>query len=659
MSDQGSMTRAIEARYGSWRSPITADRVVAASTRIATIRLSGTDTYWIETRPIEKGRAVIVRRSADGTTTDLIPPPWSARTRVHEYGGGAYVVARDTVYFSHFDDQRLYRLSPGAPPHPLTPAGPFRYADAALDSSRHRLICVREDHSVPGRGPVNTLVAVALDGSPDGGRVLTAGYDFYSSPQVSPDGSRLAWLAWNHPNMPWDGTELWTAGLATDGSFSAPRKIAGGDNESVFQPEWSPAGLLHLVSDRTGYWNLYRLDPGGSSLEPLCPLDAEFGLPQWGFAMSTYGFAADGRLVTACTQNGIWRLLVIDPETRRAEPLDLPWTEISSYAGVRVAGRRVVVVAGAPTEPESLVEVDIETGTQRILRRPATETIDAGYISVPTAIEFPTTGGRTAHAFSYRPQNRDYKGPVGERPPLLVLSHGGPTAAAGSALELSIQYWTSRGFAVLDVNYGGSSGYGRAYRERLNGEWGVVDVDDCVSAAQYLAARGQVDGNRLAISGGSAGGFTTLCALTFRDTFQAGASHYGVSDLEALARDTHKFESRYLDRLIGPYPARRDLYVARSPIHSADRLSCPIIFFQGLDDPVVPPDQAERMVVALRAKGLPVAYVAFPGEQHGFRQSANMKRALEGELYFYSQVFAFPLAEPIEPVPIENLATAR
>jgi dipeptidyl aminopeptidase/acylaminoacyl peptidase len=648
------------APFGSWKSPITADRVVAAGIRIATIRLAGDDTYWIEARPAEKGRAVIVRRQADGSTSDLLAAPWSARTRVHEYGGGAYVVAGGDVLFSHFDDQRLYRVTPGAPPRPVTPErAAFRYADAAVDARRQRLICVREDHSAREREPVNTLVAVGLDGPLEAGRVLVAGHDFYSSPAISPDGARVAWLAWNHPNMPWDGTELWAADIAADGSFSSPQKVAGGVEESIFQPGWSPDGVLHFVSDRTGFWNLFRLDSRGGAMEPLCPLDAEFGLPQWGFAMSTYGFTGDGRIAAAYTQGGVWRLLVLDPESRRADALDLPWTEISSYAGVRVAGHRVVCVAGSATEPESLVEVDIQSGATQVLRRPDGEAVDSDYCSVPEAIEFPTTGERKAYAFYYRPRNRDFTTPTGERPPLLVMSHGGPTGAAGSALELEIQYWTSRGIAVLNVNYGGSSGYGRAYRERLNGQWGVVDVDDCVNGALHLVARGEVDGGRLAITGGSAGGFTTLSALTFRDAFRTGASHYGVSDLEALARNTHKFESRYMDRLIGPYPERKDLYVARSPIHATDRLSCPVIFFQGLDDPVVPPNQAERMVEALREKGLPVAYVAFPGEQHGFRQSANMKRALEAELFFYSRVFGFELADPVEPVVIENLGVTR
>jgi dipeptidyl aminopeptidase/acylaminoacyl peptidase len=382
---------------------------------------------------------------------------------------------------------------------------------------------------------------------------------------------------------------------------------------------------------------------------------SECGLPQWGFGLGTYGFAADGRIVLACTEGGTWRLLVIAPGTRRAEPIALPWTDVSRYVGVRVAGMRAVFGAGSPTEPEVLVEIDPSTRGTRVLRHSTTTVLDPGYLSIPESIEYPTTGGATAHAFYYRPRNRDFSAPTGARPPLLVMSHGGPTSATSSSLDLEIQFWTSRGIAVLDVNYGGSTGYGRAYRERLNGQWGVVDVDDCANGAKSLVERGEVDGERLAITGGSAGGYTTLCALTFRDVFRAGASHYGVSDLEALARDTHKFESRYLDRLIGPYPERKDLYVARSPIHSTDRLSCPVIFFQGLADPVVPPVQTERMVEALRGKGIPVAYVAFPGEMHGFRQAENIRRALDSELYFYSRVFGFSLAEPVPPVAIENL----
>jgi dipeptidyl aminopeptidase/acylaminoacyl peptidase len=643
------------APYGSWKSPISSDLIVSETVPLGQIAVAGDDVYWTEMRLKEGGRSVIVKRTPDGRVTDLTPDSFNVRTRVHEYGGGSYAVSAGRVYFSNFADQRVYRQLPGTPPEPVTPAGEFRYADGVIDSRTHRLICVREDHSVAGREAVNTIVSLELDGDRDGGRVLVRGNDFYASPRLSPDGSRLAWLTWSHPDMPWDGTELWVGELCPDGSLGPAQKLAGGTGESIFQPEWSPDGVLHFVSDRTGFWNLYRYQPRDQEIEPLCPRSAEFGEPQWVFGMSTYGFTAAGQLVAASTEGGSWKLSIIDPVSLRSQPIVSPYSEIDGERGLRVAGNRVVFGAGSPTEPTCIVELDLETRASRVLRRSNELKIDPAYISVPEAIEFPTENGETAHAFYYPPRNRDFTAPSDSRPPLLVKSHGGPTAATTSTLALKIQYWTSRGIAVLDVNYGGSSGYGRPYRERLNGRWGEVDVDDCANGARYLVERGEVDGDRLAIAGGSAGGYTTLCALTFRDTFRAGASHYGVSDLEALARDTHKFESRYLDRMVGPYPEARETYLARSPIHSADRLSCPIIFFQGLEDRVVPPSQAEVMVEALRRKGLPVAYVPFPGEQHGFRRAESIKRALDGELYFYSRVFGFSLADPVEPVDIANL----
>jgi dipeptidyl aminopeptidase/acylaminoacyl peptidase len=641
------------APYGSWQSPITSDLIVSGAIGLGQIALDSENIYWIEMRPAEGGRNVIVRRTPDGDTTDVTPSPFNTRTRVHEYGGGAFVVMDGTIYFSNFADQRLYCQTPGSVPQPLTPAVDLRYADGVMDRRRGRLICVREDHTVAKREAVNTLVS--LDKGGGGGQVLVSGNDFYSSPRLSPDGSRLAWLTWNHPNMPWDGTELWVGELGANGSLGRTERVAGGVDEAVFQPEWSPDGVLYFVSDRTGWWNLYRWRERRT--EPLCEMEAEFGRPQWGFGMSTYAFASAERIICAYGKQGTWHLASLEVTTRKLEPIETPYTEIWDLrvAPGQVAPGQVVLDVGSPTEPASIVQLDLATRRIEILRRSSNIAMDAGYLSTPQAIEFPTEHGLTAHAFFYAPQNRDYAAPAGERPPLLVRSHGGPTAATSTTLNLAIQYWTSRGIAVLDVNYGGSTGYGRAYRQRLTGEWGVVDVDDCVNAVRYLAERGEVDSNRLTISGGSAGGYTTLCALTFRNIFRAGASHYGISDLEALARDTHKFESRYLDRLIGPYPERRDLYWQRSPIHFSNRLSCPLILFQGLEDKIVPPNQAELMVEALRAKGLPVAYVPFAGEQHGFRRAENIKRALDGELYFYSQVFGFKLADPVEPVPLENL----
>jgi dipeptidyl aminopeptidase/acylaminoacyl peptidase len=642
------MARPKVAPYGSWKSPITADLVAAGEVGLEQVRLDGADVYWIERRPQEGGRKVIVRRSPDGQVTDVTPVGFNARTRVHEYGGGDYAVSEGTLVFSNFANQRLYLQRPGLEPKPLTPAGELRYADGVIDPSRNLLFCVREDHTGHGEA-VNTLVCVDLAGG-ETGKILASRNDFYSSPRLSPDGSRLAWLTWNHPNMPWDGTELWVGNLNQDGSVSDTTRIGGGVNESIFQPEWSPDGILYFVSDRTGWWNIYRW--GDNQIEALCPMDAEFGQPQWVFASALYGFASEGRIICSYTKKGRDYLATLDTLTKALNTIELPFTAISQ---VHTAGDRVILIGASSTQPTSIVSLNLTMKNLEVLRRSREAAVDAGFLANPRAIEFRTGGGLTAHANFYPPRNLDYKAPANEKPPLLVMSHGGPTSASSAALKYPIQYWTSRGIAVLDVNYGGSSGYGRQYRERLKGQWGVVDVDDCVNGAVYLVERGDVDGSRLAIRGGSAGGYTTLCALTFRDTFKAGASHYGISDLEALARDTHKFESRYLDGLIGPYPEWRDLYVERSPIHFTERLNCPMILFQGLEDKVVPPNQSEKMVEAVRAKNIPVAYLTFEGEQHGFRKAENIKRVLEAELYFYSKVFGFDLADPVEPVKIENL----
>jgi dipeptidyl aminopeptidase/acylaminoacyl peptidase len=594
---------------------------------------------------------VIVERNAAGVVRDINPPPFNSRTRVHEYGGGDYTVHDSNVYFSNFADQRMYVSRDGATPAAITPAMEVRFADPIIDAPRRRLICIREDHREQGREAVHSLVSLNLDGNSDGGEVLVAGNDFYSSPRLSPDGSRLAWLTWNHPNMPWDGTELWVASIGPNGALKDSKRIAGGETESIFQPEWSPDGVLHFVSDRTNWWNLYRVT-GDNQLEAIAEMAAEFGMPQWGFGMSNYAFASGGRIVCNYVEKGISHLALINTATGQLTPIDNPYTDIRF---VRAREGTVVMRAASPTDAAAIVILDLETGRFETLRKSHNSKIDPNYVSVAQPIEFPTEAGLQAHAFFYSPKNTDFRAPDGELPPLLVQSHGGPTAAATTASSLTIQYWTSRGIAVLDVNYGGSSGYGRDYRERLKGNWGIVDVDDCANGARYLVGQGLVDGDRLMITGGSAGGYTTLCALTFRRTFNAGASHYGVSDAEALAKETHKFESRYLDKLMGPYPERRDVYFERSPINFAERLSCPAIFFQGLEDKVVPPNQAEKMVDVLRAKKIPVAYIPFEGEQHGFRQAKNIKRALDGELYFYSRVFGFELAEDVEPVEIENL----
>ncbi len=636
------------APYGSWKSPITSSLIVAETIGLGQAAMDRGNIYWSELRPREGGRNALVRLRPDGKVEDCLPREFNVRTRVHEYGGGAYAVFDGVIYFVHFPDQRLYRQRPGGTPEVLTPAEGYRYADFVLDSRRNRLICVREDHTQGGK-PINTIVAVSLNGN-DNGTVLAQGYDFYANPRLSPEGSRLCYLAWNFPNMPWDGTELWLAEIQPDGVPGSTQRVAGGENESIFQPEWSPQGTLHFVSDRSGWWNLYRWQ--GGQIEPLYPMEAEFGRPQWVFGLRTYDFLGPDEILCAYNQRGIWSLARLNTAQKTLVPFDLPFTV---YVDVHVGEGVALFLAASATQPLSLVKLDLKSGETRVLRRAFEPTIDPAYFSIPQAVEFPTEDGLTAHGFFYPPTNPDFAAPEGERPPLLVHSHGGPTSATVAALDYGIQYWTSRGFAVLDVNYGGSTGYGRAYRMRLNGKWGIVDVDDCCNGARWLAEQGLVDGKRMAISGGSAGGFTTLAALTFRDVFATGASHFGVSDLEALAQDTHKFESRYLDNLVGPYPQRKDLYLARSPIHHTERLATPIILFQGDSDPVVPPSQSEKMYQAVRARGFPTAYLLFAGEMHGFRKAENIQRAMEAELYFYSRIFGFTPADEIEPVKIDNL----
>ena len=656
------MTQPSIAPYGAWRSPISADLLLTGAVSLSqpsiVAEAGGEAIYWLERRPQEGGRVVIVRWSA-GTAQDAIPPGYSAHNRVHEYGGGDYAVHEGVVYFANDEDQRVYRAAPGQPPVPLTPAatpaGALRYADLIVDAARARLICVREDHRPSGREAINTLAAVPLAGGE--ALILAEGADFYAAPRLSPDSRHLAWLSWNHPNMPWDGTELWLADLAADGSLTGARRVAGGPAESIFQPEWSPDGRLTFISDRSGWWNLYRLGVGGDApLESLYPLAADFGMAHWVFGLGTYAYESARSLLCAYTDRGQVHLDRLDVDSGRPTPLDLPYQLIfPSYSRLRVAGGTAVFAGASPTQAPAIVRVDLVTGDYTVLRRSTELAVDEGYLSIAQPVEFPTTDGLTAYGYYYPPRNRDFAAPDGELPPLIITTHGGPTSSTNGFLDLENQYWTSRGFALLDVDYGGSTGYGRAYRERLYGQWGVVDVADCVNGARYLAERGLVDGERLIIRGASAAGYTTLCAITFHDVFRAAASHYGISDLEALAQETHKFESRYTDQLVGLYPARRDLYMARSPIHFARHCSAALILFQGLDDEVVPPAQSEAMFRAARDRELPVAYVPFAGERHGFRRAENIKRAIEAELVFYGRVLGFTPAGPLPAVEIENL----
>ena len=660
------------APYGTWTSPISPSTVAEQGVRLGFVALDGDDVYWLEGRPHEGGRNALVRRSADGTIADVTPRDHNVRTRVHEYGGGAFIVSNSVVYYSNFADQRIYRLNAARTlqvrdaPEPITPEGSWFFADAAIDLRRRRLICVREDHSKAPHEAITTLVSIPLEGQPSAGVIIASGYNFYSTPRLSPDGSKLAWLSWRHPQMPWDGTELWVADITAAGTLENPVLVAGSAHESIYQPGWSPDGTLYFASDRTGWWELYRTgnakfkmqnaNEDAYSIEAVLrePIpEAEFGRPQWLFGWATWACADAGRLVVTYARRGRWTLATVDAATGALTNVA---TGLEPLEWLAATSTDAVVVAASPTSPAAVVRTNLSTGATTTLRSSSTLSLDPGYISIPDAIEFPTDGGLTAHAFYYPPRNKDFAALPSDLPPLIVISHGGPTTQTKAMLDLQVQYWTSRGFAVADVNYGGSSGYGREYRERLNARWGIVDVDDNINAARYLVEQGKADPARLIIRGGSAGGYTTLAALTFHpEVFKAGASYYGVSDVEALATDTHKFESRYLDTLIGPYPAAKEVYRARSPIHFTDRLSCALILFQGLEDKVVPPDQSEKMANAVRAKGLPVAYLAFEGEQHGFRKAETIIRCFESELYFYGAVFGFPPAGPIEPVKIENL----
>jgi dipeptidyl aminopeptidase/acylaminoacyl peptidase len=638
------------APYGSWSSPVTVDLLLKRTVHLRNqmVRWDGDDLYWSELRPDDAGRIVVCRRGADGATSDITPPGFNARTRVHEYGGGHFAVASGNVWFTNFADQRLYRQEQGGAPRPITAAVDFRHADMVVDERRGCLYAVRENHTTGAKEPVNSIVSLDWSGQRDVVSIAE-GNDFYSSPKLSPDGNRIAWTTWNHPNMPWDGSELWVGELDADGHVTSSRKIAGGENESILQPEWSPSGQLYFISDRSDWWNLYRARGEGD--EPVYPRAAEFGSPQWVFGMRFYAFVGPHEIVCLYSEPGGTRVGRIDLNAKTLKQVELLYTSLNN---VQTNGRKVALFAGSPTLAERVLTIDLNTGAQEVVKVSNPAHIEAGNLSHPKAIEFPTEGDLTAHAFYYPPKNQEYEGPPDEKPPLMVHCHGGPTSSADPTYTFEYHYWTSRGFAVVDVNYGGSSGYGRAYRNRLNGNWGVVDVDDCINAARFLVEGGLADADRVWITGGSAGGFTALLSLTKRDFYNAGASHYGIGDLELFVNETHKFEAHYVDTLIGPYPERADLYRDRSAVHFADNLKCPVILFQGLEDKVVPPSQAEEFVAVCKKQKLPYAYVAFEGEQHGFRQEKNIRRSIEVEMYFVSRIFDFSTADRIEPVKIEN-----
>lgn len=637
------------AEYGSWGSPLTAEEVASSTVGLSEVNIVGDRVCWLESRPYERGRMVPVGLNTNGSQEDLIPEGFNARSRVHEYGGGSYLVWGKTVYFTNFEDQRLYKYEPGSEPRPLTPEKELRFADFRPDETRDKsLISVCEDHTVGGSQPKNYLARLNSEGAGEP-EVLAEGHDFYSSSRLSPEGKYLSWVTWDHPNMPWDQTSLHLARYNRAGELENSRVVAGGNDESVVQPVWSPKGTLYYLSDKDGWWNLYRWT---GEEEKVVRKKAELGKPQWQFGISTYDFASPDRLVFSYTEGGRWFVSEKNIKSGETEDYDIPFTQITY---LKAEGDDLWFIGGGPKNPMGVRHYSRSSGEINTVRKSTPLEVDEGFISSAREIDYLSDGGEEVHGFYYQPKNRDYKGPDSEKPPLIVISHGGPTSFSGDDLSEEIQYWTTRGVAVLDVNYRGSTGYGRDYREKLKGNWGLIDVEDCASGAEYLVEKGKADPERLIIRGGSAGGYTTLASLTFRDLFDAGASYYGVSDPAELTKNTHKFESRYLESLIGPYPEKEDVYAGRSPINHVEGLSAPVAFFQGGEDRVVPPEQAETMYKSLLERGVPTAYLEFEGEQHGFRKEENLAKALEAELYFYSQVFGFEAEIEGEGLDIENL----
>jgi dipeptidyl aminopeptidase/acylaminoacyl peptidase len=641
------MTKRKTAPFGSWPSPIGTDKISSAGISTGALSTDGDKLYWLEGRPLEGGRNVIVERSPDGQTRDITPEGFNARTRVHEYGGGSFVVDRGTVLFANFTDQRLYTQKGGSAPQPLTPEGSnLRYADPVIDRARNRIICVREDHRGQGE-PVNTLVAIDLTSGGEG-EVLFEGTDFVSSPRMSPDGSRLAFVTWDHPNMPWDVTALHVAELSKDGAITTDIEVKQPVPGSITQPSWAPDGELYFVADWSNWWNLYRFENGTGTC--VCEFDAEFAAPAWVFGQANYALRSASEAVVSYSQNGLWHLATLDLGSGELATPGEP------HAGLRslVSGEASVCFLSDASDASTQILSLGADNTTTVLRAAPPSDIPGGSLSRPSAISFPSAKGETAYGFFYPPTHEDYEGPTGALPPLLVSIHGGPTSATSSALSYKIQYWTTRGFAILDLNYRGSTGFGRDFRQKLYRTWGIADVEDACAGAQFLAEQGRVDAAHLAISGGSAGGLTALNALAHHDTFSAGGSFFGVSDLEALAQDTHKFESRYCDLLIGKYPEEKHIYDERSPIHSIEKIRTPLLILQGLDDPVVPPRQSESVFEALQKNKVPVCYIPFEGEQHGFRRAENIERAISAELAFYGKVFGFEPADDIEPLDIVN-----
>lgn len=640
-----SAAPATEAPFGAWVSPIAAEQLAAGAVKLGELTADHGKLYWIESKPEQRGRMAVMTLAADGSPVEISPESFNARTRVHEYGGAAFAASAGQLFATQFADQRLYNLSAGAAPEAITPPD-YRFADCAVSGGK--LFCVREDHSAAGEA--KNGIAMVDPAKPGPGILLFGSTDFAAFPRVSPDGRTLAWIAWNHPNMPWDTTTLYVGTLTSTGLTNV-RAIAGGHDEAVLEPRWNTDGSLYFMSDRTNWWNLYRWD--GKASKSVTALKQDLASPLWSLGQANYALLADGKAAFHMEKGGVDVLATIDLKTRKITPFTLPYTSVRGI--VALTSDHIAAIGASDRKKPEVITVDLRTGAYKVVRSTGSVGVDAAYIARPEPISFKTAGGATAYAFYYAPTNPAYRAPAGTLPPLLVKAHGGPTGGASTAFDVSTQFWTSRGFAVVDVDYRGSAGYGRAYRQALYGKWGVADVEDVVAATKYLVTAGKVDPEKLAIRGGSAGGYTTLSALAFTDTFKAGANYYGISDLETLVRDTHKFESRYVDNLVGPLPAAKALYIARSPIHHIEGFNEPLIVFQGLEDKVVPPSQSQAIVDALKARKLPVAYVPFAGEQHGFRQAANIIAAAQSELYFYARVFGFPVPADATPVPIDNL----
>jgi dipeptidyl aminopeptidase/acylaminoacyl peptidase len=642
------------APFGSWASPFRIERLTDRVVFLTEARGVDGVRWWLEGRPDEGGRQVLVRRDVDGTLTRLTPPGFNARSRVHEYGGAAALISGDLIVVSDFVTGRLNRVVAPEELVPLTPEKAWRYSDVIHDGERNRLIAVREDHEeamVASHGEWNNDL-VAIDLETGAVSVLAAGSDFYFAPRLSPDGTKLAWLEWHHPNMPWDGTELMLAPVAADGSLGEAQVIAGSRRDWISQPRWSPDGVLHFAAEPHGWMNLYRYVDGEA--EAITDYEAEFVPPDWQFGYTTYEFLGDGSILAIARSGGRDQLVRVAHDGTLS-PIDIPYTEM---AGLSIDGERVIMRAAGPARPASVIDLDLD-GNVTILRTATPNIPEREDTSISEHIEFPTTGNRMAYGNYYPPTNRSFVGPDGELPPLIVTSHGGPTAAAFSGFATGLQLFTSRGYAVLDVDYGGSTGYGRDYRKRLEGQWGIVDVDDCVAGAKYLTEQGLVDGERLAIRGGSASGFTTLAALAFTDQFDAGCTYFGIGDLRAFVKDTHKFESRYLESLLGLWPDAKQVYLDRSPSLHAEKITAPVLVQQGAEDKIVPQAEAERIVDALFERRVPHAYLLYPGEDHGFRGHDAIIRSFGAELSFYAQVFGFETADDIEPLEIQFLEESR